>query len=168
MNDRIDYRAVRRRVEEGVKRQKQLAGLILFGISLLMFVLFVILAFGLYASGNSAAGALVVDAGRVTTDNPVLSAMIMLGTGWFVTLIFQAITLFMNTKAGEEQIRDKVIGRELGRELLRLGVGDEEPLEKRKRMLRMADDGEVEEVLDEASLEMEEELIRRSGSSQSR
>ncbi len=65
------------------------------------------------------------------------------------------------------QIRDKVIGHELGRELLRLGVGDEEPLEKRKRMLRMADDGEVEEVLDEASLEMAEELIRRGGSSQS-
>jgi hypothetical protein len=163
MNDQIDYRAVRRRVADGVKTQKQLANGILFGVNLLLFVLFLIIAFAIYLSSDSAAGSLVVEGGRVASNDAALGALIMLSAGWLTSLIFHGVSIFMNTRAGEQQMRDRAIARELGRELLRLGEDGDEFGEKRKRVMALTDDGELAEDLDDEAIALEE-LLRKQQS----
>lgn len=164
MNDQIDYRAVRRRVESSVKKQKHLTNLFLFALNVFLYVLFMLIAYGIYLSGD---GASLSDLFAETSNNDsTLGALVMLSTGWFVSLIFHAVTVFMNTKMGEQQLRDKVIARELGKELLHLDA-EEEPFEKRKRMLQVADDGELEDPEADEELEMQADRIRRADSSSS-
>ncbi len=142
MNDPIDYRMVRRRVEEQVKKQKQLSNWLLFGLNVFLYVLFVLIACGIYLSGDGHSLSTLFGSEGGDSAQSTIALFI---TGWLMSLIFHGVSVFLNTKMGEQQIRDKVIARELGRELLHLGP-DEEPYEKRKRMMQLADDGEMREV----------------------
>lgn len=143
MNDEIDLRVVRQRVKKGVEKQKRLTNSFLFGLNVFMFILFMIIAFGIYASGDgNSLSNIFSSTGHI--EDPTLEAMIMLSTGWFTSLVFHGLSLFFNTKWGERQIRNRVIASELGRELFELDT-DEEPLEKQKRMVQLVEDGEFEE-----------------------
>jgi hypothetical protein len=146
MSAEIDYRAVRQRVEAGVKKQKMMARVICFVVSLVMFILFLVIAWSMYVGNTGVAG---------NTD-ATTGAMIMLSAGWGSSVLFQFVLLLFDTKIGEQSIRERVTGRELGRELLNLG--EEEPDEKRKQMMRLTDDGELEAVPSEDATP---ELARR-------
>lgn len=137
MSDQIDYRAVRQRVEEGVQKQKKVARWIFLGVSIFMFILFLVIAWGMYLGSSR----------PQLSDDPTTGAMIMLSVGWGATILFHFATLMFDTKFGEQSIRDRVIARELGRELLQMD--DEESREKRKHIMRLTDDGELEAVTDE-------------------
>jgi hypothetical protein len=74
-------------------------------------------------------------------------------------VLFQFIALMVETKSGEASMRQRIVGRVMGEELLRLGMEEEDaPEEKEKRMMRLSDDGELEEVeiIDDAMLTDEE------------
>jgi hypothetical protein len=142
MNDQIDYRDVRRRVEKSVKKQKQLTNAYLFGLNIFLLVMFMLIAYGMVLSSSAA-----------KDNEATMGAVTLLSIGWLVSIIFHGVSLFLDTKWGEQQFRDKATARELGRELLQLG-SDEEPLEKHKRMLRLGDDGEMEEVETDENVEL--------------
>ncbi|MFN8374849.1 MAG: hypothetical protein U0694_18460 [Anaerolineae bacterium] len=152
--DQIDYKAVRRRVEEGLKRRKTAARWVFFIVSLFMVILFSIIGFGIAASQ----GAL--------NNEDVAGAMVMLAMGGFMSVMFQFISLILETKAGEANMRERLIARELGEEMLRMGT-DEDVREKRKRVMRIASDGELEEIVDESPsdviIDEEQPRQRRSG-----
>lgn len=137
MSDQIDYRAVRQRVEEGVQKQKKFARWTFLGVSTFLFMLFLIIAWGMYLGTGTAQ----------FNDDPTTGAMIMLSVGWGTTILFQLVSLFFDTKIGEQSMRDRVITRELGRELLQMG--EDEMSEKRKHIMRLTDDGELEAAADE-------------------
>ena len=69
-------------------------------------------------------------------------------TGFFGVL-GQYVALEIDSKQGEDQIRERLAAREINREMLRLGLDELEEHEKRKGMMRLTDDGELEEVVDD-------------------
>ena len=76
----------------------------------------------------------------------------MLGMGWFTSLVFQGIVLLMDTGIMDRNIRDRVLAREIGRQIYEQAVGD---YEKPKRSLEadvdytVSDDGELMPLDDE-------------------
>jgi hypothetical protein len=85
--------------------------------------------------------------------------MVMMTIGGFTALMFQFISLTMDTKRGERQLRDRVFGQILNDEIMRLGNDDEDFGEKAKRMMRLTDDGELEELIaDESAANFDHDL----------
>jgi hypothetical protein len=159
MTSDLDYRAIRKRVEAGVQRQKRITRGTLLVVNLFLYILFLIIGWGIFfASGGGEASAALAS-GR--SDSPLVGAMIMLSMSGFLGLMFQSIGFFLDTKAGEESMREKLVAREINREMLKMGLDDTEVSDKRKGMMRLTDDGELES-LDDAVAVDEEVLLKQS------
>jgi len=138
----LDYRAIRQAVEAGLKRQK-FRGRIGFLLgSVAMFIAFMVVAWIVFPSVDTT--------GSFSQDGFAVGSMIMLTMGWFASLMFQAASLYFDTKAGENQIRERLVAREINREMMRLGEDGAGFQEKAKRVMRLSDDGEIVEVVEDA------------------
>ncbi len=166
MNDQIDYDLVRQRVKRGIEKQKQLMHTFLFALNVLMFVLFMVIAYGIYLSGDGNSLSDIFASSELEATNPALSALVVLTAGWLTSLILHGVSLFMNTKLGERQIRNRVIANELGRELFQLDA-EEDPLPKRKRLMELVDDGELAEIDDFDDVELASAVDQHMSSSRS-
>lgn len=149
MTDNIDYSAVRRRVQEGIKRQIWLTRATLFGSNLLLFVLFMFLGWSMALSQYTPLN---------NGDDLVIGGMIILSVTGFIGLMFNGLSLMLDTRMGQQRIRERVIAAEMGKALLRLDENDN--AEKAKRTLALSDDGELVEVVEDDLLT--EELHRRA------
>jgi O-antigen/teichoic acid export membrane protein len=151
----LDYPAIRRRVEEELRREKARMRLIFFFISLLLFVIFIAIGWGVYlANGGTAPQANIPGVSR--EENPFTFAMTMITAAGFINLVFQLVSVIVDTKRGERQLREQVTGRIINKEIQRLGLSeDDAPREKAKRLVRLGDDGELEEVLSDEEVEIE-------------
>ena len=157
MSTEMDYQAMDERVEAGVKKEKNLAKFLLFVINLAMFVVFVVMAWQIHILNG---GALPTMAEMINmpgvpkpTMNPMTNALLMMSVGWGIAIFMQAVSMIMDTSLGERSIRDRVTGREMRKEMARIRLEDKEASQKRKGMMRLTDDGELEaidEVADEA------------------
>ena len=165
MSSEMDYRAINERVEVGVKKEKNFAKFILFAVNLGLFVMFLFMAWNMYLSNGGVPPRweeFVNLPGVIkSAGNPATSALVMLTVGWAVALLFQVISLIMDTSLGERSIRDKVTGREMRKELARLQVENLEEPEKLKVMMRLTDDGELEAVDDVAEIAVSNQQNRK-------
>lgn len=152
MTSDIDYRAIRKRVEEGVKRQKRITRTTLFVVNICLYILFLIIGWGIF----------LTDPASGQSDSPLIGAMIMLSMAGFLSLLFQGIGLSLDTRLGEESMREKLVAREINREMLKMGLDEADETDKRKGMMRLTDDGELETV-DETAAAEEEVLLKRGG-----
>jgi len=85
----------------------------------------------------------------------------MVSMGWGVALLLQFISLIMDSRWGERSIRDRATGREMRREMARVGLNDLEEQSKRKGLMRLTDDGELEAV-DDADVVEDAELNQQN------
>lgn len=144
-----ERRELRRRVEKELKAEKLQVRIIFFSITLLIYVLFMVIGWGMFLANGGAQPIPGVE------DNPLVGGMVMLSVAGFLGVLFQFISLMLETRQGERQMRDRIAARVLSSAMLRLGYGDEEhsgeetEREKAKRIMRLSDDGELEEVIDE-------------------
>lgn len=158
----LDYRAIRSRAEERLKRDKRLMRWIFFVVYLVMYIAFLIIAWGLYLSNGGSPPQPNIP-GVPNDNNPIAAAMTLLSVIGGVGVLFQFIAAMVDTKAGESQMRERAYGRELADELARLGTEGEGTHEKAKGMMRLSEDGELEEIVeDEAVGEAERRGKRRS------
>lgn len=140
----LDRKELRRRVEKEVSRQKMLMRGIFFGVNLLLYVVFMIIGWGLFLTSNVT----LPPVAPGQDSDPVTGAMIMLSVAGFIGVLFQFIALMVETNAGSRQIRDRAMARILSEQLL--DVDDEDAAdEKEKRAMRLSDDGELEEVAED-------------------
>ena len=149
MTSELDYRAIRRRVEAGITQQKFRTRMGFFIGTLISYIVFLIIGWGIFLSSGGADASAALATG--SSDSPLIGAMIVLSMSGFMGLIFQGAALAMDTKGGEERMRERLVAREINREMLRMGMDDAEEHEKRKGMMRLTDDGELEEVVDETT-----------------
>lgn len=148
MMPEMDYQAIRQRVEEGIRKEKLLAKFVLFCLNFALFIVFMVLAWQTHVV---AGGALprwedfinLPGIPRANVD-PNTSALMMASAGWGIALLFHVVSMILDTRLGERQIRERVMGREINKEMERLGVNSLEAYEKRKTMMRLTDDGELE------------------------
>lgn len=146
MTSDLDYRAIRKRVEAGIAQQKFRTRMGLFAGSLVMYIVFMIIGWGMFVMSGGQ-NVPIVDA---QGDSVLVSAMVMLSMAGFFGVLFQFIALMTDTKRGEERIRERLVAKEINREMLRMGMDDVEEHEKRKGMMRLTDDGELEEVVEDS------------------
>lgn len=138
----LDYRALNRRAQTALKRQKSIARWVFFALSLFIFLLF--LGFGWAFFGGSTTSS------TMTAEELKTAGMIMLTTGGGLVLMFQFISAILETSSGEAQMRARIMERLVAEEIMRLGEAEEGyDEEKAKRMMRLTDDGELEEVIEE-------------------
>ncbi len=151
----LDYRAIRKRVEAGIVVQKKRTRTIMFAVSIFIYALFMIIGWGMFLSTgaqNMVAPGFVDKQG----DSLLVGAMIMLSMAGGMGLLFQFIALAIDSKASEDRMRERLVAREINNEMLRIGVDEVEEHEKRKGMMRLTDDGELEEVVDEQTEQADE------------
>ncbi|MCC6616600.1 MAG: hypothetical protein IT320_24215 [Anaerolineae bacterium] len=130
MSQDIDYRAVRREVEAEVVRRKRAARWIFFGVNLMMFGVFLIIAASIISGSGASDGA--------------MGALAMMSAGWFIGLVFQFISAMLDTKSFEDRIRTEVMSQALGKHLLGMSREEEPPDEKPKRTYSLSTDGELD------------------------
>jgi hypothetical protein len=148
--DQIDYKAVRRRVEEGVEKQKRNTRATFLALSVFFMLMFSLIAFGILSEGN------------LTGNEDAIAAVVVTSIAGFMGSLFQFVSLFLDTKSGEASMREKLIARELGEEMLKMGSEDDVQ-QKEKRAMRLAADGELEEIVDNSASDViiDEEAPRR-------
>jgi len=75
--------------------------------------------------------------------------------------LFQFIALTLDSKRSEERFRERLVAQEINREMMRMGLDEMEEHEKRKGMMRLTDDGELEEVVEDPAELSEEMPLKR-------
>lgn len=149
----IDFKGMKERVEVRVRKEKNLAKFILFATNLGLYVMFLFIAWTMFLNNGGTPPnwtQFTNIPGVAKTGDPISGALVMLSIGWAVALLLQAIGFIIDTPIGERSIRDRATGREMRKEMARLGVDELEEQEKRKGMMRLTDDGELEAVEDVA------------------
>lgn len=151
----LDYKAIRKRVEAGIVVQKKRTRTVMFVVSIFIYALFMIIGWGMFLSTgaqNLATAGFVDKQG----DSILIGAMIMLSMAGAMGLLFQFISLAIDMKGSEDRMRERLVAREINNELLRMGVDEGEEYEKRKGMMRLTDDGELEEVVEDEAAQADE------------
>lgn len=143
----LDYRALRKQVETDLKRQKNLTRWILFVVNLFLYLLFVAISWGMFIAAGGAD--LTPNIPGVSQSDPITGAMIMLTVAGGLGLMFQFITAMLDTRAGEASMRAKLMARLMSEEVMRLGEESDSEQEKAKRMMRLSDEGELEDIIEE-------------------
>jgi hypothetical protein len=141
-NSGLDYQAIQERIEQQLRREKQIMQLFFFLISLAFYIAFLGFGWALFLNNGGQLPSANIP-GAAKAANPLGDAMLMLAIAGFVPLMFQAITLVMTTKRGERQVRDRIAGRIMQAEMQKKL---EALKDKPKRSMRLTDDGELEEV----------------------
>jgi hypothetical protein len=156
----LDYKALRRKAQTNLQRQKILTRWVLFVVNLMLYLLFVVLSWGMFLSTGAAK--FTPNIPGVSQQDPITGAMIMLTVMGGLGVMFQFISAFLDTRLGEAKMRDQIMGRLVSEEILRLG-GEDDEQEKAKRVMRLTDEGELEEeVMSEEEIMAFEEQQRAS------
>jgi hypothetical protein len=143
----LDNATLRERLDDAVRREKQRMRGICFGVSLFMFIVFLLISILVVANTDIP----IRDVNGIVS--PLLAPLIMLGIGWFSTVLFQGALLLMDMGVMDRGLRDRMIAQEMGRQLYEQAAG---AYEKPKRQFddaieyAVSDDGELVEVVDEA------------------
>jgi hypothetical protein len=112
-----------------------------------MFVVFMVIAISMLSSAN-------LPPELVRGNNALVTgAFIMMGMGWFTSLVFQAISMLTSLGVMDAAMRDRVIAREIGRQLYEQTDADYEKPKRRDEedtAYAVSDDGELVELDEEA------------------
>ena len=153
MSPEIDYRAIRQRVEQQTRKEKMWLRLFLLALTIIIFIIFAVSSWQSFNDGVLPPLEEWNFRDQASTIDAQTSAMMMMTVGWLLAILFQAISLVIDTRFGENSLRERIMGREVNKEIMRLGMDSDEQKEKAKHVMRLSDDGEMEEVVEEAILE---------------
>ena len=157
----LDYAAIHSRVEKGVQRRKSLYRLIFFGTHLFFFLVAMAVVWG----------TLLIDGSLRATlfGNPAGIAVVVVPTVlWAIMILCHIASLYTESSAGEQGIREQLLMREVGQDILRRGRLDTELAEKPKRQAAaLSDDGELIPVDEDELTEQNDYVARTTSSSKS-
>ena len=135
-----DYAAIRHNIEQGVARQKWNYRIIFFAFHLI-FYLGTMLFVWLTVAANSQLRDVLFNSGSGA------SAIVLVPTiMWALLILCHGAALYIETPAAEKTMRQQLLMRELGEEMLQKGLADTGMTEKPKRRAEhsaLSDDGEL-------------------------
>jgi hypothetical protein len=165
-----DYAAIRRSVETNVSRQRWLYRLTFFLAHLIFYAVTMLAVWGTIGA-DSQLRAILFESGSRAAVVVLLPTIL-----WAAVILFHAASLFFESGAGEKVIREQLLRREVGEEIMRRGRIAEELLEKPKRRATAveaehrlwSDDSGIDPVDEDEYLEQRGYNARsnRTGSSQ--
>lgn len=141
----LDYAAIRRNVQKSIRRQKRLYRMIFFGTHLIFFAVTMFAVWGTVIA-NSQLRDVLFNSGSGAAVVVILPTIL-----WATLILCHIASLFVESGAGEKSMREKLLMREVGEEILRKGLAGEGMLEKPKRRaaaleaerVLLSDDGEL-------------------------
>lgn len=155
----LDPRELRAKVQQEVTKRQTFAKRIFFASSLIFLGVFGTLGWGF------ALNAMNQMAIPESVSGGIIGGMVFLTAGWGVSVLYQGISLFMDSKAGAKAIRDQVAAQVIAREQLAGLMDEPESAEKPKRdeAYELTDDGEIQpadDYLSEAEIEAKRRAAR--------
>src|SRR5262249_11223447 len=112
MSNQINYDEVRRRVEEGLKAEKHKSRVGFFVGNLVMFLTFMAICWIVALSNPVFSDAIKGN------DSPFPVILILPTIGWGFGIFFHLMTLLVERGNMERNLREKVIMREMGNEIM--------------------------------------------------
>jgi len=137
----LDYRALNRRAQTELKRQKSIARWVLFVVSLFIFLLFLGFGWAFFAGSSTS--------GTMSARELEVAGMMMLSTGGGLVLMLQFFAAILETSVGESKMRDQIMARLVAEEVMRLGAEDEGLDQDKAKRMMISDEGELEDIVDE-------------------
>lgn len=116
MSLQVDYETLNEQIDRSVRRRRVGAKIIFFIVSLVMFLIFLLIAWGMVSSGEVSVA--ISGLTSANNSNPIFGALFMLSIGWLTCLVFQGLALLLDAPFSERAIRREVLSQELGQQLL--------------------------------------------------
>src|SRR5262249_23529610 len=121
------YEAIQRNVEKNLQYEKWLYRLIFFGMHLTFFLVTMLIVWGTVLANSGLRTALF-------NGETGAGAVVILPTiVWAFAILFHIASLYIESRAGEKEIRERLLMQEVGEEILRKGLSDVRMMEKPKR-----------------------------------
>jgi hypothetical protein len=146
MSPELDYQALHQQVATELKQRKFRTRLIFFITTLIIYVLFLLMAGVMVNQGHFAVqlAAGGTPPGLLNALSNITGALFLLGAVGFIGLLFQGISLYLDTRTGENRLRERLLARAIAREMRHRDIGDYEQKAKRKRTPLLTDDDRLE------------------------
>jgi hypothetical protein len=144
--NQLDYDEIRVRVEQRLGGEKFKVRASMFATNLLLFVIFAITMVALYNTRVS----------EGVSMEGIADLAILPLVGWITALFMQGITLALDSRPAERSMRERLVAREITRQVMEEGVLSEKPKRAQHTVVGISDDGEL------MTLEDEEPPARRS------
>lgn len=141
MND-LNYPELQERIQQELNREKQRMQLFLFLLSLGFYIVLMVVGWGLFLNNGGQPPSANIP-GMARDANPLGDAMMMVSIAGFVPLLIQLVNLIVTTRVGERQLRERITGRIMQAEMKKLYEAEQN---KPKNVMRLTDDGELEEI----------------------
>jgi len=152
--DSLDYGEIRRNVEVALQQRKRTTRATFFVLNLLFYIGSMAIMWGIILNSPELRR-LIID----SSNSPATTLLMLPTVFWGMAVFFQFISLAIDSRRGEQQIRDQVMMREVSKAIMRQAndqVADlDGPIEKPKRravgqgvaavgqQVRLSDDGEL-------------------------
>ncbi len=114
----LDYATIRDNVEKGVSRQKWYYRFIFLGMHVFFFVVTMFAVWGTVVADSQVRSALF-DNGLAGATIVVLPTIL-----WAMVILFHAAALYIESGPAERAMREKLLMREMGDDILRKGYVD--------------------------------------------
>src|SRR5262245_11860169 len=114
----LDYATIRRNIDQSLQRQKWMYRFIFFGMHVLFFVVSMLFVSGTVLP-NAQLRAALFDNGSAASVIVILPTIL-----WAVVLLFHLASLYTESGEAEKAMREKLLMREVGEEILRKGLAD--------------------------------------------
>ena len=142
----LDYVTIRRNFEKSVYRQKRITRIVCFLANVVLYVVAMLAVWGTALSDPQLHALLFGNGGSAAAAILILPTIL-----WAMAIFFHFISIMTESGVGEKALRERLLMREVGEDILRKGVLEEEPLEKPKRRAAalepervvLSDDGEL-------------------------
>jgi hypothetical protein len=149
----LDYAAIRRNVEKSVSHQKWVYRILFFVMHALFFVVAMLAVWGTIATDAQLRDVLFNQGSAVIVILPTIL--------WAAVILFHVASLYLESSEGEKAMRERLLMREIGEDILRKGLAAEAMSEKPKRRnavmedqaMRLSDDGELTPVDEDERIE---------------
>ncbi len=153
----MDYHEIQEQIDKQLQKEKWQVQLFLFLFSLGVYILLLVIGWSLFLSNGGQPPGMNIP-GVAKPANPLGDAMTMISVAGMLPVLFQFINLILATKMGERQLRERITGRIMQGEMKRELDAQEAAKNKPKRAMRLTDDGELEEIAEDANQQVGREF----------
>lgn len=115
----IDRNQFEQRVAEHMEKEKRRVRRVFLAISAFLFSLFLVISAIAILSDPLSREALA--------RGPLLMSLILFGTGWFISVIYQGVGVLLDSQGAENSLRSRVVQQVLSEQVLDLMSSYEKP-----------------------------------------
>src|SRR5262249_58416622 len=125
--------AIRQNIDKGIARQKWMYRIIFFGMHVFFYLVTMLAVWGVVLT-NSQLRDVLFNSGLAAAVIVLMPTIL-----WTAVILFHVASLYTETDAGEKSIRERLLMREIGEEILRKGLVEQGISEKPKRRVSLSE-----------------------------